>query len=234
MPEGSARARGFTLVELMVSLAIGTGVALAALSFYSSTLEARRAVETGLVLEEQRWFATQALRRYLAQAGHRPLRLDDVDGPVLPVDSREEAFPAVAGTWGAGRYLRALPGGLAMRFVGASDEDGGADGSLSDCTGQPIGADEIGEMSFTVADGRLLCSVGDVDVTLAGGDGDARVLDLSVRASVDADGDGSADRLEDAGAAMPAEPISLVLALSIESEREPGTDDTVVSVALRN
>ena len=235
------RASGFTLAELLVSLAIGATVSLAGMTFYVSTLEGRRAVDARLALEEHRWFAVQTLRRYLAQAGHRPLRLAEVDGPVLPIDSRAEAFPATADGWAAGEYLRETADGFAIRFRGASNAAGDADGSLSDCTGAAIGADELGEMRFAVADGRLVCTVDDVEVTLAGGEGDTRVDALDVRVGIDDDGDGAADRFADADAAggVPETAVALVLELALDSERESditgeAADETVVSIALRN
>lgn len=207
-----------------MSLAIGSVVALAGMTFYSSTLQARRVVETRLEVEENRWFAGQTLQRYLAQAGYRPLVADRIDGPVLPIDSPEQAFPEIPDRWSTGAHVRAVPGGVAIRFVGASDDDDDPDGSLSDCTGTAIGAEEIGEMTFRLDAGRLVCSVGDVSVTLAGGEG-TLVREFGVRAGVDDDGDGEADRLVDLAETGDGTPVALVPDLDVASARESGGGD---------
>ena len=224
----------------MVSITIGVIVTLTATTFYASALGTRHTVEARLAVQEDRSFAVRTLQRYIAQAGHRPLRRGDISGSVLPVETRDGAFPAVAadaegnGGWAAGRYVHADADGVAVRFLGASDGAGNADGSLSDCTGAAIGADELGEMRFGVANDRLVCSVDGVDTTLAGGDGDTRVTGLDVSLGIDDDGDGSADRMIEADAGVPDGLVSLVLSFVLESERGAASDTAVVSVALRN
>ncbi len=232
---------GFTLIELMASIAIGLGISATALSFYVSTLDARRSIDARLELQESRYFVAQVLVQYLRQAGHRPLRLDMIDGAVLPVRAAGIAFPAGDG-WAAGQSLRAVDDGFALRYVGSStlDADGAPvpDGSITDCAGARLGDAERGSMSFTLEDGALVCtarraslasaltaSAADIRVTLAGdGSADAedgvRVEDMYAVLGLDDDGDASGDRtvrLEAHAADAAGEPVSIELHVLVAS-----------------
>lgn len=233
---------GFTLIELMASLAIGLGITATALSFYVSTLGARRSIDGRLELQESRYFVGQVLGQYLLQAGHRPLRPELVDGALLPVRAAAQAFPADAG-WAAGESLRPVAAGLAIRYVGSSRENAAgdlvADGSITDCAGARLNGDERGGMDFTLADGALTCTAlgpwavgGSADgapvtrVTLAG-DGDGarsadgvRIEGFYARVALDDDGDASAERtvrLDTRPAGDPGEPVAVELHLLVAS-----------------
>ena len=197
-----ARQRGFTLLELMVSLAIGFAVTAGAFSLHVSTLDVRRAIESRIALHEARYFSAQLVRRHVLQAGHRPLRTAQVDDVLLPFDDAATLFEAVAADgddpgWAAGQYLRALDDGFAIRYAGASDAAGDADGTISDCAGNAVADDANGASAFRLVSGRLRCESGADDVVLAGdATGDVRVEDMVVRVGLDDDGDASADRTE--------------------------------------
>ena len=260
---GPPRQAGFTLLELLVSLAIGLAVTAGAFSLHVSTLRVRHAIESRIALHEARYFAAQLVRRHVLQAGHRPLRPELVSGVLMPFADAEGLFPAVAAAgddlgWAAGQHVRELADGFEIRYAGASNGDGDADGTIADCAGQALGADATGATAFRLVAGRLRCTSGADDVVLAGdADGDVRVEAMVVRVGLDDDGDRSADRTETladwtpGGAAVPVALEARLLFASAdrvseapEPYRFDGVEtvpadrrerrETVVAVALRN
>jgi len=219
--------RGFTLIELMISITIAATVIGAGLSVYLGAINTRTTVNEQIDIQESAWFIRQTLARYASEAGYRPLDRDAIVGSLLPLSSHEQTFPAVAGVWEAGQYLAGTANGIRLRAAGSSHADGSADGSITDCLGNRIGADERVTMVFATDGTRLTCSVDGQSVTVAG-DGEQVLVERMVwRIGVDDDGDGQVDRIvaaaDDIGDARPRSLIVHVLLTSASIIR--GTDE---------
>ncbi len=156
----SARpARGFTLVELMIALALGSLLALVVAQLFANTRESNRAAEDTARVQESMRFAADVIGRTVRIAGYKS----------DPTAATATLFPAGAraldGVNGAG----ALPDELIVRFQGAGPATGTADNTILNCLGVPVAPDFTGTLAgisynhFRIAagaDGRnaLFCS----------------------------------------------------------------------------
>lgn len=184
---------GFTLLELMITLAIGATLTTTGLSLYQQTTQNRNLIQSELALQESSYFLHQTLRQYVNKAGYRPLSTSSANSSILPVRVSRDVFPEVEGSWQAGRFIKLLNSGLAFRFEGASAADGSADGSMVNCQGESIAAGDIAELQFTVNNGLLVCTSNGADVELIGLADDVRVEQLIVQLGVDQNNDRNVD-----------------------------------------
>lgn len=147
-PAGRARLRGVSLVELMVALALGLVVVLAAMLAFGGSRQLFVAESEARTVEESLRFAAFVVRRTVRQAGYAdraagdtvtaagsdPLDLDIVGARNTRVGASGESY---------GRHnARGVndSDSLLVRFAGSSrtDDDGSAteaDGTLVDCMG---------------------------------------------------------------------------------------------------
>jgi prepilin-type N-terminal cleavage/methylation domain-containing protein len=149
---------GFTLIELMISLAIGATVTGAGLTLYLQMTKNRNLIQAELNLQSDSYFINQTLRQFFNQAGYRPLNDAAQTAPILPVKALDQSFEAVDGQWLAGEFVRVLDNGFAFRFEGSSDATNVADGSLVNCQGDAIATGEVANVQFTIIDGGIFCS----------------------------------------------------------------------------
>jgi type IV pilus assembly protein PilW len=203
------RARGMTLAELMVALAVGLVVALTAGRLLVLANGAYAAQVEAAGIEDGGRFAGDLIGRAVRQAG--ALDVDAFAGPdadaaparLAGLDARTLAR-TTAGI--DGPRPAAVNGSdvLAVRFPGAGG-DGGGDGSAVDCAGFPVGTDVEGWSIFYVArngegEAELRCKYRgaaswSADAVVAGVDG------FQVLYGVDTDDppDGAANRYVNAG-----------------------------------
>jgi len=220
--DGTRRAGGFTLVELMVSLVIGATVVGVGMTHYLQVSTVRGLVRAEANLQTNGYFIDETLKRLVNQAGYRSLHRDAGTSAALPVDTHDEAFRTDGSDWDGGTYLRAFDDGFAFRFEGSSDTAGAADGSLVNCQGTPIETGRIEEVRFTVIGGTLICTSSGASVDLIGIDDDVAVERIDLAWGIDGDDDGSVDGYRDASSPIAAgeRPLTLRLSLLLGSREE--------------
>jgi type IV pilus assembly protein PilW len=127
-------ARGFTLLELLIAVLIGSIVIAVVGSLFLANSNTFRAVDDSARLQENGRFALQAIARSVRQAGFIP-----ADVAQLITGPQDDAYPTglaaipdariIAGTDGAG--AQAGSDTLTVAFRGS------ADGQIVDCAGRP-------------------------------------------------------------------------------------------------
>lgn len=135
-------AAGLSLPELMVALAVGMMLVLAAVSLLLAVRSAYLLHDDRARLEENGRFALELIGRAVRQAGYRDwgaagggaAALQPVAG--LDAKSLRDAADGMAGPYGS-----AVNGSdvLALRFEGSGE--GGGDGAIQNCAGAAVGAD---------------------------------------------------------------------------------------------
>jgi type IV pilus assembly protein PilW len=133
-PKIIGSARGFTLLELLIAVLIGSIVIAVVGSLFLANSNTFRAVDDAARLQENGRFALQAISRSVRQAGFIP-----ADVAQLITGPQDDAYPTglagianariVAGTDGVG--AQAGSDTLTVAFRGA------ADGQIVDCAGRP-------------------------------------------------------------------------------------------------
>ena len=108
------RQSGFTMVELMVGLALSLVIAFATSAIYIQTKQMFRLQSAQSQLEEQGRYAMTLFQHMLGQSGYRNVNLP-IAGQNLAT-----AYPA-AGVFGAGDTLHETSGTLYTRFTGDPD-----------------------------------------------------------------------------------------------------------------
>jgi type IV pilus assembly protein PilW len=93
MRRGPSRVPGFTLLEVMVALAIGLAVVGALIAASLASLSSGRHTDALVQITEDGTFALNVLRQQVAQAGFTPPRAARLGGDGLVL----HAFPAIAG-----------------------------------------------------------------------------------------------------------------------------------------
>jgi len=185
--------RGFTLIELMISLVIGIIVISAGFSLYLKSTASRSLIQAEVLVQENSYFINQTLRQLLNQAGYRPLTFSSSTTLALPIESHEEWFPEIAGSFGRGEFVDAVTNGLAIRFAGSSGPDNTADGTMVNCQGEAIARDEIADITLTVAGNALTCTSGSESVELLSEKDGVLVERIAVLWGIDTDNDNSVD-----------------------------------------
>ncbi|MBX2886192.1 MAG: prepilin-type N-terminal cleavage/methylation domain-containing protein [Granulosicoccus sp.] len=187
------RITGFTLLELMIALGIGTTVTVTGLTLYQQTTQSRNLIQAELATQESSYLLHQVLRHYINQAGYRPLGNIPSGSSVLPVKLADDAFAAVSGNWDKGQFFKLVDNGFAIRFEGASASDGSADATFVDCVGSAIAAGTVAEVEFKVDDGLFLCTTDETEVQLIASDDDVRIEQFGASLGVDRNNDLNAD-----------------------------------------
>jgi type IV pilus assembly protein PilW len=150
------RQSGLTLPEMMVALAIGLAVVLAAARLLDLANGAYAAQTESAALDDAGRYALELVSRAVRQAAHAdPMQLDlSVPVEVLPARLAGLDARSLSGaTAGIDTPLAAVANGsdvLAVRFPGAGAGSGG-DGSVLNCAGFGVGAGDEGWSIFYVA-----------------------------------------------------------------------------------
>lgn len=186
---------GFTLVEMMVALALGLLLALVVAQLFANTRQANRSTEDGARLQENARYAAAVIGRVVRMAGYKsnPAALSTVIYP-------EFVAPALNGLDGAGLIPSDT---LEVRYQGTGPVTGVADGTVLDCLGVPVAPDFAGTAvsynRFHIkqgADGRnaLFCNTDAVNAAANGTELVPGVDAMQVLFGEDRDADGSVDR----------------------------------------
>jgi type IV pilus assembly protein PilW len=153
--------RGLSLPELMVALAIGLLLILAAGALLLATRSSYLLHDDRVRLDETGRFAIEMVSRAVRQAGYRDWRVagivpgTTVDG-MPPVQGLDALDLRASGEGIAGPYRRAVNGSdvLALRFEGSGPDDGkvAGDGGILNCAGAAVpAASERGWSIFHVS-----------------------------------------------------------------------------------
>ncbi|MFK7992624.1 MAG: PilW family protein [Granulosicoccus sp.] len=184
---------GFTLIELMISLAIGSIVTSAGLSLYLQISSSRSLLQAELALQENNYYVNQTMKQLLYQAGYRPLDSALLPTPLLPIKSADQSFAGINESWDEGEFIRVEDNGIAIRFEGSSDSSGDADGTIIDCQGRPIAGGEISDVKLSVESGALLCTTDGDSVELLSPDDGVTIDSIAVLWGVDSNNDNDVD-----------------------------------------
>ncbi|UDM51275.1 PilW family protein [Cupriavidus sp. MP-37] len=229
MRTGLARTRGFSLVELMVGLALGLIAAAAAGAALLAAHAAYRATTDRVLIEERGQRALAIVTTLLRQAGWPGEPASGSPNPVNP------ALPVVSGADNCGQpAIAAVPAcakaavgqgdALLVRFSGSGQPAAPAqpDDTMTDCSGYPVAARPAGveasaghvaENLLYVAAGadgvpQLLCRYPARRNGLIDGSGWTSgalvrgVASLQLRYGLDMDQDGRPERFETASAVL--------------------------------
>lgn len=155
------RQAGFTLVELMVALAIGLVIVLAATAALLSAQRGYASVDSSSQLGDNARFAVDLVQRLALQAGYQDLTSSTITRQEAVLATGVDPAPDVTGfnnavvttaslptisnnsrngACGASTDTKCANGSdvLVLRFYGSSDiTPGTADGSMINCAGQP-------------------------------------------------------------------------------------------------
>lgn len=225
------RQRGATMAELLVSMALGLAVLLAAGALLVSANAAYVAQVNAAAIDDDGRYALEIIGRALRQAAFVDWEGIDIGAGIdNAVPARlaglDDALVSKTGEGIANPLGGAVNGSdvLAVRFAGAGPAPGG-DGSVTDCAGFPAHALEEGWSIFYVArnaqgEAELRCKYRgaagwNADAVVAGVDSFQVLYGLDT----DAAPDGVANRYVNAGA-LAALDAALVLAGANAAERE--------------
>ena len=206
---------GFTLIELMISLAIGATVTGAGLTLYLQMTKNRNLIQAELNLQSDSYFINQTLRQFFNQAGFRPLDNTALSASMLPVKAPDQSFEAVDGQWATGEFVRVLDNGFAFRFEGSSDGNNVADGSLINCQGDAIATGEVADVQFSIIDGGLFCSSAGVMVEMIGDDDAVNVEQFAINWGVDTNNDSNVDEYRPSSVPLAANDVLMTVRLSL-------------------
>ena len=155
------RARGMTLVELMVAMALALLVVLASLAALLSSIQGGKALDQAAQLRDSSRFGTELVRRIALQAGFESLITNtvtregsvrwggadpepDVEGfnnalvPTVGAPTAAQHGSRVGGCAGSDTSCANGSDILIVRYQGSS-LGGTADGSVINCAGEPVG-----------------------------------------------------------------------------------------------
>lgn len=187
------RQRGLTLLELMISMAIGLVIVLAVTSLFLNTSQTFRTQDDASRLDEAGRFALDTLTRAVRHAGYENWLSEDVGN--APPAFQAGMDPNVQGTDGASFDT------LTVRHFG-SVQGGAADGTVLDCMGRPVPTDanpntRVVNAFAVTADGALTCQANGMAAaqTLIG-----NVERFQLLYGVDTDADGIPNTFVRAGA----------------------------------
>lgn len=193
--------RGFTLIELMISLTIGVLVVSAAIALGTTAANSRKIVKHMAELQEEAFFVTHTIRQQLAQTGFRGIVPGNPSARSIPIASRTTVYPEVSGEWKSEQVIRITNNTLFYRFDGASFSDGTPDGSVYDCLGNLLPQGSLPVSALSMQNNQLVCTVGADSALLIGGGQGIRVEQLGFSLGVDNNNDGGVDQIIDSSAA---------------------------------
>jgi len=204
----AATNKGFTLLELLVAMAIGTFVAASGISLYRTSLSMNHSVTYKSELQVGAFFVSHVLRQQFAQIGYRPIDESKINGRLMPIADRSEAFPEVPEIWETGQTIVINENSLSFRFRGAANTNLAEENSIYDCLGRLIDDNSIQESMISVVDNQLICTSNKETGVILGMESGVVVEDIAFEISVDDDGDNVIDRSLDAASASNVEFIN--------------------------
>lgn len=206
--------RGVTLIELMISLALGLLIVLASTSLFLSTKNAYTAGDDATHVDDTGRFALEIVSRSIRQAAYVNWDRNDAPAVVMPVMSSSieglDAHSLKASTAGmTSPQAQAINGSdvLSVQFFGA------ADGTMLNCAGFPTAEGQRGASVFYVGtdatgEPQLYCKY--PGETSWGADAVARGVEaFQVLYGLDTDNDGMPNRLLNASAIKALDDASI-------------------------
>jgi len=192
--QSSRYSTGFTLIELMVYMVIATAMISAGIMLFKNSSAQRNTLASKAELHQESFLASHILSQQFAQIGYRQIDRASVSGRIMPLESKDTAYPEVANEWLAGQVVKGAADSLSFRFQGASGSDLSADATIFDCSGNAVPAGTVQESQLIFQNNQLQCSTaGETNVLLGIND----TIDLErvlFVLGVDDDGDGAIDR----------------------------------------
>ena len=233
--------KGFSLIELMISLALGLIVIAAVIAVFLSTSRTANATSILSRAQESSRFAVQYIGRELRTAGYAYVQEGDQSGGGVAggnAVSTDFIFPADSVFTTVGQVLVGTDNSTAAGVLAGSDTisvrySGSLKTDLVDCqdaTVAPFVASTI--RLFVNASNDLVCTVnGGAQVVLI-----EDIANMQLQYGVDTNNNGSTDSYVAASAVSDwLEPVSVRLQLTIDSNNADVNDRVVTSViALRN
>jgi len=185
--------KGFTLIELMISLVVGSIVLLGTTVLLTLSAETRARVSGMKLIHEEATFLTQILQQQLSQIAYRGINISLLDSRIIPIPYHDRTFLKVEGQWEEGQLIKADSTSLTFRTNGSSDSSANPDGSITTCTGETLGQNEIVETHLFLLNGQLGCTVGSETAILAGSSNANQVENVYIEIGVDSNGDSKID-----------------------------------------
>lgn len=201
-------ASGFTLLELLVSIVIGMLAISSAITVLSNASAQRKLLKYSADLREEAFMISHVLSQQIAQIGYQPLDQTRVASRILPLATKEVAFPEVSGVWAAGQTIRGDATSITYRFQGASLPDGTPDNTMFDCHGNALPAGTVYEVQIEFRDAQLHCISGGETAVLVGLDDRLSVDQVLFEVGIDDDTNGEIDRQLTVQAATDAELVN--------------------------
>jgi type IV pilus assembly protein PilW len=214
-----ARQAGFSLVEMMVAMTLGLLLVVVIGQVFVTAKESYRTTEDLSRLQENARFAAAQMSRVIRMAAFT----------TDPLANRTAVFPlaiapAIAGTEGGGTVADQVT----VRYLGSGA--GTADGSILDCQGNPIRADELAVARFYLAAGAnganaLFCdntgTVGPLGMVAGPVELASDVENMQILYGEDTDLDATANRyLPASGVASFDNVVSVRIALLVRSTNQ--------------
>ena len=140
------RRNGFSLVELMIALAIGMALTIVVAQLFLASRSTFTTTDDNSRMQENIRFAHQVMARTIHFAGQRASPNVDFEAVFNPAIA-----PVVFGAEGAAARDSDTFG---VRFQGTSNGTGPADGATANCIGQTVGAADMSVNTFRIAVGR--------------------------------------------------------------------------------
>jgi len=144
--------KGFSLVELMVSLVIGLVILLALYVVLMSNVQSLSTTEAQSALTDNGQRASQFIRQMLKNAGYRPFEAVSIGAAFDIPDDWVTQNQVISGTDGG--LTGTVPGNdtLVVRYRGAEN------GTLVDCSGLAVAVDDPIIITIDVVDNQLRCT----------------------------------------------------------------------------
>ena len=203
-------AAGFGLIEVMISIAISLIVILAVTGLYLTQKSAYTTQGALSRVQENARYLMRSMTHDLRLSGYRDVNASTTfttnpAGSKLFIDALNDTGTNASDA-------------LTLRFYGASDTSGVADGSIRDCLGNAIGRDTMVTQTYTVQtnpaslEPTLYCTVGANSAPLVSG-----VDSLQMLYVVDLDGGGTTFSYQPAGVADMSKVVSVLVSAVVRS-----------------
>jgi len=191
---GKIFVEGFTLLELLIYMVIGTIIMSAGIMIFKNSAAQRHSVARAAELHQESFLASSILSQQFGQIGYRQIDETLVSGRAIPLATLDSGFPEVSGKWVAGQIINGTADSIIYRFQGASNADLSADNTIFDCSGLPVSAGTTNETLLTYQNNQLHCTTGGQTNILIGINDSVEVEQLIFVLGVDNNNDGAVDK----------------------------------------
>lgn len=186
--------RGFTLIELLVYMVIATSMISAGIMLFKNSGAQRNTLASKAELNQESFLASHILSQQFAQIGYRQIDRSLAPGRIMPLETKDAAYPEVANEWLAGQVIKGSADTLSFRFQGASGVDLSADDTIFNCSGDAVPAGTTQESTLFFQNNQLHCSTAGQTNILLGVNDSVEIERVLFVLGVDDDGDRAIDR----------------------------------------